>query len=361
MNRNEVPSFRATFSICLLAALRTFSLASVELAQSGRHLFIKKADSQNLEGGDRLQQAVVFPFAGSEPAVYRLAIRLYCWHTFREDPSQTDPSQTDPSQTDPSQTDPVNRIQSNKSLSPRNETIRFDANASYRKRRVVIRTNFKTRAKIKGLKISWCKLALMTFVVAMLMSRFENRQGAGDDLTRRIDRWIEQLSHPSFAVREEATSQLSLKGLIAIKQLRIAAASSDPELAWRANSILEKVVDQRDVDGLQGTWRYDEVTRNGKPEPGKFGSTFVVKGQSLWIIRKDGVDEFGEMPFSVHPEKRPCEFEFEYQGTVIKGVYRLENETVTLCYPSISNGPRPTKFSSDPGEKTGLYVLSRVN
>jgi uncharacterized protein (TIGR03067 family) len=49
----------------------------------------------------------------------------------------------------------------------------------------------------------------------------------------------------------------------------------------------------------------------------------------------------------------------EVKGTVLRGVYKVDNDVLTLCLPSTEAGEVPTSFPKEVGEGLALIVLKR--
>jgi len=176
----------------------------------------------------------------------------------------------------------------------------------------------------------------------------------------RIDDWIKELSSPSFRTRENATRQLADAGPRAIAWLKVAVGSRDSECAWRAKSVLRILEIQRDTALLQGTWKYESAILSGKPEMDHTGGMLRLEGQTMTITRKDGSDPYGPMMFAIRAGQMPKQFTFVHNRDVIKGLYHVEKNRLTLCYPYDRNGPRPSKLATTSGDGMRLHVLSRV-
>jgi uncharacterized protein (TIGR03067 family) len=129
---------------------------------------------------------------------------------------------------------------------------------------------------------------------------------------------------------------------------------------------------KRELKKLQGTWRYVSLVISGQPvKDGLKERTVEIKAKALTEGRF-------VRPFRLDPAKKPraiditekhtvVSFEGGVQKTVEKevvvpGIYRLDGDTLTICYDSggPSEGPeRPTKFASEPGSHVTLMVLRR--
>jgi uncharacterized protein (TIGR03067 family) len=142
-------------------------------------------------------------------------------------------------------------------------------------------------------------------------------------------------------------------------------------LLFPANAAPEDAA-RRDLKKLQGKWRYVSLVIFGQPvKDGLKGRTVEIKGKALTKGR------FGT-PFRLDPAKKPRAIDLTEKHTVVSfeggvqktaekevvapGIYRLDGDTLTICYDS--GGPagepeRPTKFASEPGSHVTLMVLRR--
>jgi len=106
---------------------------------------------------------------------------------------------------------------------------------------------------------------------------------------------------------------------------------------------------------LVGEWVVDSHVASGKPLP-RFGMVErVTITRDRWKVKKES--EF-ESYLSLDGAKDPPQIDVwlpDQDGEVrCRGIYRLEGDTLTVCY---TLGPdRPTKFESLP--KSGVYLLT---
>jgi uncharacterized protein (TIGR03067 family) len=122
---------------------------------------------------------------------------------------------------------------------------------------------------------------------------------------------------------------------------------------------------QEAKQGFQGEWKFVEVRRNGeleKPEDIAKGS-FTVKGDKIQIKFLSHDDT---LPFVLDPKADPPSIDITTTiqavnevTKVIKGIYKLEKDKLTICF-GIGGTERPKTFKSSAGSNTTLIVLERV-
>lgn len=116
-----------------------------------------------------------------------------------------------------------------------------------------------------------------------------------------------------------------------------------------------------DAKTIEGTWQLVSATNDGKDTPAE-----VVK--KVRVVIKDGKHSvyFGtdvavkEIPFAVDETTSPkTTTDTLPDGTTIKGIYKLDGDTLTSCVAAAGK-ERPTVFESKPGSGHTLRVFKRV-
>jgi len=85
-------------------------------------------------------------------------------------------------------------------------------------------------------------LAFFALGAAMAQQGEQKGQAPQQDLQARIKRLVKQLGDEDFEKREQAMEELVRIGRPALKALKKAAASDDPEVAWRAREALKRIL-----------------------------------------------------------------------------------------------------------------------
>jgi uncharacterized protein (TIGR03067 family) len=106
---------------------------------------------------------------------------------------------------------------------------------------------------------------------------------------------------------------------------------------------------------LQGTWITFSSEFNGKPVPEHKWSSLVIKGDS-WVCFTGTGRLVSKGVFTLNPMAAPRwldtrDTEGPTAGRVIRQIYRLEGDVLTICFCQQS---RPTEFATAPGSGRGL-------
>jgi uncharacterized protein (TIGR03067 family) len=120
--------------------------------------------------------------------------------------------------------------------------------------------------------------------------------------------------------------------------------------------------DAKELEKFQGKWATAAVTVDGKKEDEDKDRFLVIKDAKATFLYKDS--ERGSGSIKVDPGKSPGHIDFTYEdgpakGTTLKGIYKFEKETLTVCYGGIGKD-RPTEFASKAGSESILVVQKKA-
>jgi uncharacterized protein (TIGR03067 family) len=107
-----------------------------------------------------------------------------------------------------------------------------------------------------------------------------------------------------------------------------------------------------DQEKIQGGWALVSGERNGKPLPDEVlpHVKLIFAGDKLTTKHKDRETE---ATFKLVSSKTPKEIDLDMDGSVGKGIYQLEGDTLRIVHGEVGN-PRPKDF---PAAGSGLTVL----
>ena len=120
--------------------------------------------------------------------------------------------------------------------------------------------------------------------------------------------------------------------------------------------------DKNELDKFQGKWATASITVDGKVEDEIKDRFLAIKGEKATFLYQD--KERGTGTMVLDPGKSPAHLDFTYEdgpakGKTLKGIYKFNGDTLTLCYGGFGND-RPTEFASKAGSGTILIVQKRA-
>lgn len=203
------------------------------------------------------------------------------------------------------------------------------------------------------MRFSFC----LAFIAVVGTATFSVASDDSNERPLNVSALIEELGSPRFQVREAATSQLLAAGDKVVGALRAVLDDTDRERARRAQIILWKILNEADLGALVGIWDYVSVKVEGKDEDP--GGQLTIEPKTIAIRQSTGKEPYGLMPFTIDATKTPKHLDFRHNDSLIRCLYKLEGDSLTLCYSKDSGGARPVSIHSESGSGTRLHVLCR--
>jgi uncharacterized protein (TIGR03067 family) len=112
---------------------------------------------------------------------------------------------------------------------------------------------------------------------------------------------------------------------------------------------------------IEGDWTVRSSVVGGKSDGVMEKSPIdkIVITAEKWQVVRGGQPSHGTNLF-VDPKKDPPHMDIGDggKGTVCKAIYKLDGDTLTICY--VLSGERPTKIESPEGSQVRMMVLKRI-
>jgi uncharacterized protein (TIGR03067 family) len=129
-----------------------------------------------------------------------------------------------------------------------------------------------------------------------------------------------------------------------------------------STAVAQKEGADKKLEKFQGKWATASVTVDGEAEDEIKDRFLAIKGDKATFLDKD--KERGTGSMKLDPGKSPARLDFTYEdgpakGKTLKGIYKFEGDTLTLCYGGFGKN-RPTEFASKAGSGTILIIQKRA-
>jgi uncharacterized protein (TIGR03067 family) len=117
---------------------------------------------------------------------------------------------------------------------------------------------------------------------------------------------------------------------------------------------------------IRGNWEVTSAEMDGfrvSMDPGRF--TLVIDRETIHSEREfDEADFMGGTEYRLEPSRSPKAINLIpnrglYRHETLRGIYRVEGDTLTLCFAMKPTGERPKEFTAPRWSKRVLFVLKR--
>ncbi len=121
---------------------------------------------------------------------------------------------------------------------------------------------------------------------------------------------------------------------------------------------------KKELEKFQGTWKYVSMDVEGKQQPGEVVKfTLIIKGDQ-WTVWA-GQKIVAQARIKLDPNRKPRTIDLTStldadKGRLIRGIYSLEGDRLTMCDRGADRGERPTTFVTRPGSGLVLVVLQHL-
>lgn len=109
-----------------------------------------------------------------------------------------------------------------------------------------------------------------------------------------------------------------------------------------------------DPGTFEGEWKIESYIQGSKPNENRIGTVFQIgDGKVVTVGKKEQVD------YKLNPKADPPEIDLGTEKETIRGIYKLDGDTLILCFPKGKGSERPAKFESPADSNIVVMTLKR--
>ena len=125
-------------------------------------------------------------------------------------------------------------------------------------------------------------------------------------------------------------------------------------LALAVAAPLPKEKPKAEPGKLEGDWVMESYVQGGMAEAKRAGMHMSFADGKV-IVKEEG----GDIGYTARPKANPPEIDLMTGLNVIPGIYKVEGDTLLVCFPKGTDAARPTQFAAPAGSNLVLMTLKR--
>lgn len=109
-----------------------------------------------------------------------------------------------------------------------------------------------------------------------------------------------------------------------------------------------------DPAAFEGEWKVESYIQGGKPNERRVGTVFQIgEGKVVTVGKNEQIN------YKLNPKTDPAEIDLTNDKEKILGIYKLDGDTLILCFPKGRAEERPAKLESPADSNIVLMTLKR--